>query len=300
MKKVVIIIVNWKGCGDTVDCLESIKKVSYPDCRVIVVDNGSGDGSEKTLKEKYPEHTIMQSGSNLGFAGGVNIGIRHALGSGADLVLVLNNDTEVTPGFLTELVNAMERDENIGITGGRIFYSDKRDKLWSYGGYFDVNTGRAHHFTDVEGPGKELGSSEFIYAQGCMMLIKKECLEKTGLFDERFFHLGEDVEYCVRAQKKGWKIAMEPQSKIYHRVSSSMTGLSPVYNYYEQRNRLFIVKKYHSYGNILVLFRSFLVIVLRILHRIFFGSRRGSFFFNARCVFLAVSDFLSGRDGKRF
>ena len=300
MKKVVIIIVNWNGCADTVKCLESLKNISYPDYQVVIVDNGSEDGSEQRLRDRYPRHTVIQSGSNLGFAGGVNIGIRRALEENADFILILNNDTEVSRDFLDELVRTAGAEKGIGITGGKIYRLDDRKKLWSCGGTFNINSGRARHFVSE----KEClrphaaGKPEFLYVQGCLMLIKKECVDDIGLFSERFFHLGEDVEYCVRAQKKGWRLGFAPQSVIYHRASASLRPFSPVYNYYEQRNRLSIVKEYHDYGNLFEMVMGVAACAMRVLYTSFFRTSVKDFMSNLKWIFRGVRDFTRGKFGK--
>lgn len=300
MPRVAIVIVNWNRLEDTISCIESLFKISYPDVELVIVDNGSSDGSGEALKRKYPGHTVVLNETNLGFAGGTNIGIRHALERKADYVLLLNNDTEVEPDFLDVLVAAGEAGNEIGIIGGKIYYLEDKARLWSYGGTFNVNTGGATHFISDEGIGKALRKGEYIYAQGCLMLIKVKCVQAVGMLSEKYFHLCEDVDFCIRAQKTGWKIIFSPDARIYHKASASMKFLSPVYNYYEQRNRLFLVRDYHEYGGFFAALESFFVIFARVARTALRQASRENLAKNIEYVSLGVLDFLRCRGGKRF
>ncbi len=121
---VYIILLNWNGWKDTVECVESCRKLSYPDVRIVIVDNGSTDGSETRLRERFPDLELIQTGANLGFAGGNNVGIRYALEKGAEYVWLLNNDTIADAEALSALVQAAEDDQTVGMVGSKIVYHD--------------------------------------------------------------------------------------------------------------------------------------------------------------------------------
>ena len=124
--KVTIILLNWNGKEDTIECLESLKHITYPNYEILLVDNGSTDGSVECFRERYPGMEIIENGENLGFAEGNNVGIRRAMDEGADYVLLLNNDTVVDPEFLGELVKVGESDPKIGIVGPKICYYNNK------------------------------------------------------------------------------------------------------------------------------------------------------------------------------
>lgn len=130
---VYVVILNWNGYADTADCLTTCLTNRYPRTRIVVVDNGSSDGSELLLRSAFPEITVVQTGSNLGYAGGNNVGIRHALGSGADYVVLLNNDTVVDPDFITSLVQIATADCRPGMLCSNIFFHDPPNVIWFAG-----------------------------------------------------------------------------------------------------------------------------------------------------------------------
>jgi GT2 family glycosyltransferase len=300
--QVAIVIVNWNGFDDTAACLQSLQEIDYENYSVTVVDNGSSDNSQARLQKRFPGHSIVQAGSNLGFAAGSNLGMRPALAHSADYLLLLNNDTRVHPQFLSRLVAIGESDDRIGITGARIEEMARPGRIWALGGMFNVNTGAATHFQSEEQFARASASLQppwYLYVPGCVMLIKKKCLQDTGFLTERFFHLAEDVEFCVRAQRRSWTLGVAGEAIVFHKGSASMTKFSPVYNYYEQRNRLYLIRQYRLprlsvrsavWDGIMISARLFLVLITVDEFRHFF---RG-----ARFLGLAVYDFLRDREGR--
>lgn len=248
LPKIYIIILNWNGRKDTIECIESAGKLNYPDYEIVVVDNGSTDGSQEFLKERFPGLTIIQTGKNLGFAGGSNEGLRYAMGKGAQYMILLNNDTVVHPDFAMELLNAAKTDERIGITCSKVYFYDRPDSLW-YAGYprrgFSPWRGMLRPrgygmrdngmFDTVEETRRPCGTS--------MMVTRKFC-EKVGLFEEEYFCYIEDIEWGIRAEKAGFKVMYVPASKIWHKVSGSSGGAkSLIPLYYVTRNTLRCVAK---------------------------------------------------------
>ena len=263
------------------------------------MDNASSDGSEARLRDNYPLHMILQAGENLGLAGGSNLGIRHALEQGADHVLLLNNDTIVSQGVVSELVELMDSDPSIGLAAGKIYFMDPPGRVWSYGGCFNVDNGSARHFRSEEDAGRPLREPLFSYLPACLLMLRRECIDVVGLLTEKYFHLGEDAEYCIRAQKKGWKTALTPRAVIYHKGSASLEHMSPVYNYYEQRNRLHIANDYHTAGKPLILrVGDFLVIVGRLVRTILIARSPVRVVKNVKYVAMAVLHFFAGRHGR--
>ncbi len=231
------VILNWNGLADTTACLDSLKKVTYPDYRVVVVDNGSKDNEGLLLKEIFGNYVhLIQNAENLGFVGGNNIGIRHALDKRAHYVLLLNNDTTVEPDFLNRLVAAGETYPTIGILGPKVYLDRDRRMLWSAGGLIDYITSFTYKNTQAEPYNFYSEVVRVGYIIGAAMLIKREVIEKIGLLDERFFAYEEDIEYCVRAYRHNYDSALVTTSVVYHSPGSSTQAVPELPYYYQNRN----------------------------------------------------------------
>ncbi len=190
-KKVFIIILNWNGAKDTIDCLKSLENLDYPDFEILVVDNGSTDDSVLKIKSQISnlknKVVLIENKENLGFPAGNNIGIEYALECGADYALLLNNDTVADKNFLKEMVGVAENNEKIGILGPKIYFYDDPKRIWFAGGSFDWFRGSAHiGFGEIDFQ-KYQSEKEVGFITGCAMLVKKEVFGKIGLLDERFF-----------------------------------------------------------------------------------------------------------------
>lgn len=247
--KVSIIILNWNGKEDTIECLESLKYLTYSNYEIVLVDNGSTDGSVECFKKRYPEIEIIENGENLGFAEGNNVGIWRAIDKGADYILPLNNDTVVDSHFLEELIEVAKSDSRIGIIGPKIYYYDSQ-KINSAGGIMNWSTGL----------GKNIGIGDIDNGQfddcvdvecliGAAILIKTELIREIGGFNKEFFLLLEDTELCIRAKNAGYRNMFCPKSKVYHKEGISGER-GPTALYYMYRNRILLVKKHFPYGSI--------------------------------------------------
>lgn len=238
--KVFIIVLNWNGCSDTVECVESLKKIVYPSCEIILVDNGSTDGSEEILRKKFPETLFIQTGENLGYAGGNNIGMKYALSLGADFVILLNNDTVVAPDFVAELVNAAESGSSIGIAGSKVYYYDKPDFISYGGGFINLRTGWSRNACCNEKDEGQCDSlKEIDWAPGCAMMVSRSVCEKTGFMNPEYFCYYEEIDWCIRAKKAGFKVVLAPKSRIWHKVFAATGGAgSGMFLYYTLRNSL--------------------------------------------------------------
>ena len=233
--KVSIVILNWNGWEDTVECLESLRKITYPNYEVIVIDNGSKGDDARILGEKFGSYiNLIQNDKNYGFAKGCNIGIKDALTRGADYVLLLNNDTVVVPDFLEELVKVAQNNAKAGIVGGKIYHHENPEMIWFAGGFINYWTG----VTPVRGQAQvDYGQFEDVckvdWIVGCLMFISRDVLLTVGMLDDRFFFGWEDVDLCVRATRNGFKVLFAPGSRIWHKAlhpgkSKRLAGL-PVY-----------------------------------------------------------------------
>jgi GT2 family glycosyltransferase len=237
---VYVVILNWDGHADTVECVRSCLKITYEPVRILVVDNGSSDGSERLLRSEFPEIEVIQTGANLGFAGGNNVGIRHALDHGADCVLLLNNDTLVDRDFITPLVDAAEADPDAGILGSKIYFHEPADVLWYAGANFSPSLGWGGHrgYGQLDrGQFDQPGETD--RPTGCAMMVTRRLCETAGLLREEMFCYAEDLDWGLRARKAGFKVLYVPASKVWHKVSRSTGGeASPVSQYYTIRNTL--------------------------------------------------------------
>ncbi|MGA9116843.1 MAG: glycosyltransferase family 2 protein [Bacteroidota bacterium] len=222
---VYIILVNWNGRAVTLDCLASLRKSTYPHKKILVVDNASSDGSADAIRATFPEAEVLQTGANLRFAGGNNAGIRRALEEGADMVLLLNNDTTVEEDFLEPLVRRLASDPLAGAAGPRIVYHDDPSRIWYAGGRINFWTGTASHRGIREPDGAPFDTpGETDYATGCCLITRREVLERVGLLDTSYFMYAEDADWCLRARRAGYRIQYEPASRIRHKVSVSSGG----------------------------------------------------------------------------
>jgi GT2 family glycosyltransferase len=244
MSRVVIIVLNWNGLADTLKCLESLVCLDYPDYKVVVVDNGSTDGSPAHIRERFPDVALIENGENLGFAGGNNVGLRWALGQGADYVLLLNNDTEVAKDSLSLLVKAAEADQRIGVAGPTVCYYDRPPIIWSAGGGIDWRRGKTWMMGLNEPDIGQFGEDprEVDFVTGCVLLVRARAVEEVGELDERFFMYYEDTEWCVRIARAGYCIVHVPRAKVWHKISPGEQADSPLIHYYMTRNRLLFLK----------------------------------------------------------
>ncbi|MDM0527875.1 glycosyltransferase family 2 protein [Clostridium perfringens] len=240
---VYIILVNYNGVNDTLNCIKSLEKINYDNFKIIIVDNFSNDNSLNILKKNINQkHTIIESEENNGFSAGNNIGIKFAINKGAEYVLLLNNDTIVEKNFLNELVSSV--DCNTGIVIGKIYYASEKNKLWYDGGNINFITGKVKHinFNKIDKK-MECKDKNITFATGCCMLIPIEVIKKIGLLNEDYFLYYEDSDYCVNVLNNNFNIVYNPNAIIYHSVSSSTGNNSPLSQYYMIRNKLFFIKK---------------------------------------------------------
>ena len=246
-KKVFIILVNYNGVTDTLECIKSLESIYYKNYEIVVVDNDSTDNSLHILKEKIGyKHHVISSNKNGGFAFGNNIGIRYALEKGADYVLLINNDTTVEPDFLDELVNSMEKNDECGITTGLILNYYDKNLVWYAGGEINWNRFYGYHKHENENINRlRLYENEVSFATGCLMLIRSEVITKVGELPEEYFMYYEDVDYCANIQENGYKIYFNPKSIIYHKISAtSGESESPFAITWNTRNRVNFINKY--------------------------------------------------------
>lgn len=216
--RVSIVSLNWNSYEVTLDCLLSLRKMDYRNFEVVLVDNGSADGSPEKLLEKAPGIRLIRNATNLGFAGGSNVGIRDAIRRGTDYVLLLNNDTIAAPDFLSQLVRVAESDEKIGALSPKVLFFDHPDRLNYAGG----EQRRWRLFPKVFGlrqldDGRYDKTREVSFLTGCAFLIKANVVRKIGVLEEVYFHFYEDIEWSLRILKAGYKAMYVPSAVIWHK-----------------------------------------------------------------------------------
>jgi len=286
--KVFIILLNWNNWHETRECLESLEKIDYSNFEIVLVDNGSNSSDIENIKEANMQHTLYNP-NNLGFAGGNNVGIKYALERGADYVLLLNNDAIAAPDFLTELVNAGESDKSFGILGSRIYKYGTDDVVFD-GGEINKLMTKAEHIKQ--------GLTLLLpvdYITGAAFLIKREVIEKIGLMREEYFLYYEDVDWCIRAKRAGYKCVLAPTSKVWHKVSATNKEGSPSYIYYHTRNGLMLAK---FNGNIFQKNFAYLLgawVLLKQIPKFFMGESKKTW---AKSMTRGVLDFYSNKYGK--
>jgi len=297
MSQVTIIVLNWNGLADTLECLESLAQLHYPTYEVVVVDNGSTDESVEIIRAGFPQVTLIENDENLGFAEGNNVGLRHALECGADYVLLLNNDTVVDPSFLTELIAVAEADQEIGITSPLIFYYDTPEEIWTAGATIDWSDGSTQRIWAGRTTHKDQFAFDVDFVSGCAMLVKREVIERTGLLDQNFYLYYEEVDWCVRAHNQSYRIVCVPRSRIWHKVSRSIGSSSPLVSYYMTRNALLFLRKHLTGIQRLLSLGRNLTLTSRSVVSIYLKKENAHRRVNARARILGVWDFIRGRFG---
>ena len=248
---VAAVVLSWNGREDTLACLRSLAEVTYPELDVIVVDNGSRDGSPDAVAAAFPDVQLIRLDRNTGFSGGVDTGIRAGIERGAEAVLLLNNDIVVEPGFLEPLVEALR--PGVAAVCSQILFADAPDRIWYAGASFRPR--RGHHGRNIGYGEPPLPADRHPYEVDCAcggaMLIARSALEQVGLFDERLFAYREDLDWSLRARAEGLRILLVPASVVRHAVSSSSGGASsPTSLYYDTRNGLVVSERHAPLGRV--------------------------------------------------
>lgn len=307
MSKVYIIVVNWNGWNDTIECLESLLLLEYPDFKVVVCDNASRDDSIQKLREwgertfgsasadfqvlsrsvaeAADSHvdakcTLVTNAANLGFAGGNNVGLRYAIARGdAEFCWLLNNDTVVAPDALTHLVARMKQNLSVGICGSTVLYYNKRQRIQALGGgHYCRWIGLPWHYGRFTTWGSTIdqqhAESRMNYVEGASMLVSRQFLEEIGLLCEDYFLYFEEADWAIRAEGR-FTLGYAPQSIVFHKVGSSVgtssnpARMSYTSDYFNIRNRLLFTRRHYPTA----LPTVWLVVFGALLLRLFMGKR---------------------------
>jgi len=242
MKTVSVIILNWNGKQFLDDCLSSLRRQTFTDFEVILVDNGSRDGSVDFIRRNFKDFVrLIENKTNYGFARGNNIGISYATGR---YIVLLNNDTRTDPDFLKELVVVAEEYPRVGMCAAKV-YLDSGQRIIDTAGHLiyrdGLNRGRGRLEPDT---GQYDTTEEVLFPSGSAALYKKEMLDEVGLFDEDFFAYGDDTDIGMKARLAGWACLYVPKAVVYHKYSGSTSAYSPFKAFLVERNRIWIAVKY--------------------------------------------------------
>lgn len=301
-----IVILNWNGASDTIMCLDSLLELNSNKFKIVICDNGSTDGSLEKIESWYREKThssrlnlpflkmnvvesessilqknesgiyLIDIGRNIGYAAGNNVGINFSLIQGdMEYVWLLNNDTEVHPESLSELVHAFTSQSEIGICGSRLVYFSDRGKLQGLGGVFNpVFCSSVHYKANEDATllfDDEEVSNDIDYVIGASMLISRNVLLEVGNLCEDYFLYYEEIDFCLRAKNKGFRVYCATKSIVYHKegASTKKNRKGVLADYYWVRNRLLIAKKFYPKWYFTVYLSLFMTLANRL--------RRGDF-----------------------
>ncbi len=245
---VAMIIPTWNRKADAVRCVESLPRLTYPNFLTVIVDNGSEDGTYEALHGRHPSLVLIRNATNQGYAGGTNTGIRWALDHGAQYLLLANNDTEMTPDLITELVRVAESDARIGVVGARNVLMADPARLWgaygvlSYGPFLVSNRGNRRRDRPAWQIIKDV---DWVIGNGA--LWRREAIEQIGLLDESLFAYHDDVDLCMRARRAGYRVVYAGTAAIVHKGGSSsdytQRHVFPVH-YFLGRNGVVLARRY--------------------------------------------------------
>jgi GT2 family glycosyltransferase len=241
------ITLNWNRKDDTLACLESLVRQTSPELKILVVDNHSTDGSPQAIARLYPQVEQIINPENLGFAAGINIGLKHALDAEADYLFILNNDTILAPDCLERLLQPA--NAQVGILAPLIYYADQPQRIWALAGSTNPLLLEKHDpWAERDDPGDlpEIIDGDFV--TGCAMLFPRRALETIGLFDEKFRMYYEDADICLRMRQAGLRICTVTQAQMWHKVASSSGGSdAPAERYWMARSSIHYFRK-HARG----------------------------------------------------
>lgn len=270
---VVAVVLNWCGYEVSRACVESLLSCAYEPLEVLIVDNGSPDGSGAQLNETFPDIPYLQTGENLGYAGGNNRGIAWALERGAAYVLVLNNDTVVDADAVTKLVEAAQAGDKTGAVAPKILYHDDPERIWFAGGRISHLRAIGEHLRDgeIDDRSRDGGVERVSFVSGCCLLLPAEVARSTGGFAEDLFAYVEDVDLSLRLTGAGLTLLYQPEARILHHTTPAKAVPTPFQIVLRDRNRRRVAaRRFHLSRRIM--FRLFFY-PSRIVHLLAFAVR---------------------------
>jgi len=257
-------VLNWNGREDTLRCLESLRPLAQQGMGVVCVDNGSADGSVAAIRAAFPAVDLIEAGANLGYAGGNNLGIRHAIERGAEWVVLVNNDATVAPDLVEALEAAAGRWPRAGVLAGKVYFEQPRDRIWWAGqrvGLLTGYSGRPDGYGETDGPqhSRERPTGRGV---GALMAVSRAAIDAVGLLDEDLFAYVEDVDWSLRIRAAGFEVVLVPGARAWHGVSGSTGGEfgSTHTLYYGLRNTIVVCERHRPLGRAGTLLRRWLIL----------------------------------------
>ena len=248
LAQVWVVVVNWNARDDTLACLTSVDRSTLQPAHVLVVDNGSNDGSVQAVRDRFSAVEVVELGENVGFGRANNLVAEHFLADReATHLFLLNNDAAIAEDTLARLVTATERDKGVGAAVPKIYIADSQRCLWYAGGAIDWKQGSARHRGMGEDDRGQFDQSEGVsFATGCGLLLRRAVVERVGLFDPRYFFFGEDVDLSLRLLGAGYTILYCPEAVVWHKVGHSVRQRGGAFVYYHMTRNRFLTMHKHA------------------------------------------------------
>jgi GT2 family glycosyltransferase len=293
------VVLSWNGREDTLRCLQSLLDLDPPGVEVVCVDNGSSDGSQRAVRERFPDVTLIEAGENLGYAAGNNLGIRHALARGASWVMLVNNDATVAADVIAGFLQAARECPAAGILAGKVYFAERPHTIWFAGqrvsellGY----SGRPRGYGRADGPRyrRMVATGR---AVGALMAISREAIDRVGLLEQDLFAYVEDVDWALRVRAAGMEVIFAPGARAWHRVSASTGGEAASTHtlYYGVRNTVIVLERRRPLGRVGTVLRRIAILATFVLHALTRADRGAAL----RAVASGFYDARRGRLGRR-
>lgn len=238
-----IIILDYFHHEDTLECLAALEQDPYPNRTTVVLYFGH-EAARQNIQEKFPNVQIVVLKENLGYAGNNNIGIQMAIDHEAEWVYLLNEDAISQGRSLSSLIAQGQQDSKIGVVGPFVLHYEDSSIIQTAGGILDSHWNAAHHGYNEKNTGQFSQPLDVDYISGCALLMRRECIEDIGLFDERFFMYWEETDWCMRAREREWRVVMSPAAHVLHKGVGLNYSPSPMVTYYYTRNRFLFLSKH--------------------------------------------------------
>lgn len=242
--RIFAVSINWRSAASTIESVRALLKTgALTETQVVLIDNGSGDGSAEALAQAFPHATLFALDRNTGFGPAANRGIQHALAQQADAVLLLNSDAVIADNAITCMMQRLHDDPSVGVVSAKIFLQETQpSRLWKVGGVWQNHNVISLGEGELDHGQYNTAPLDFVY--GCAMLLRADLLRQIGGFDEQFFLYYEDVDLCLRAKAAGYRSVIEPSAHVWHAGSYSTRGQSALKIRYEMTSRMQFFRKY--------------------------------------------------------
>lgn len=275
-----LIVLSWNRRDDTLRCLESLSAIDGPEVGIICVDNGSVDGSAAAVRERFPAVTLIEAGTNRGYAGGNNLGLRRALELGARWVVLVNNDATVAPDLIEGFERAIAERPAAGLLAGKVYFTARPSTIWFAGQRVNTRlgySGRPRGYARRDGP-RYSRVIDVDRAVGALMAVSSAALQRVGLFDEDLFAYVEDVDLALRVRDAGFEVVFAPRARAWHAVSASSGGeaASTLTLYYGVRNTVTVLERHRPLGRAGTAVRRAVVMATFTLHALTRADRRAA------------------------